>query len=57
MNDIAEKDKNIFNLNKQLANIQILLQTQGMINNGEEPDETVNEINHNLTELHSLAIQ
>lgn len=56
MSDIAEKDKSIFNLNKQLANMQILLQTQGMISNGDEPDVTANEITQNLTELHSLAI-
>ena len=32
MNDIAEKDKTIFSLNKQLANMQTLLQTQDILN-------------------------
>ncbi|MFO0117996.1 MAG: hypothetical protein ACK521_10435 [bacterium] len=39
MNDIAEKDKSIFNLNKQLANMQILLQTQGIL--GHQDDDTI----------------
>jgi hypothetical protein len=46
MSDIAEKDKSIFNLNKQLSNMQILLTTQN-------PDE----VTQNLSELNGLMAE
>jgi hypothetical protein len=51
MNDIAEKDKTIFSLNKQLANMQTLLQTQEILAKGDDMNQsliTSSEINQNL---------
>jgi|688.fasta_scaffold190778_3 hypothetical protein len=48
MNDIAEKDKTIFNLNKQLANMQTLLQAQEILSKGDDMTQsliTSSEIN------------
>lgn len=51
MNDIAEKDKVIFNLNKQLSNMQILMQSQEILNQGEDNYTETNytQINNNLS--------
>lgn len=61
MNEIAEKDKTIFNLNKQLANMQILLQAKGILSVADDEfNENITDeidLNENLSELHGLAIK
>ena len=59
MSDIAEKDKVIFNLNKQLSNMQILMQSSEILHQGEDNYTETNytQINNNLSQLHNLAIQ